>query len=58
MKRKYSKCPQCGKTIDDVKNQDRESLNYCCKFYFDIGMLKPAQQQNQQEIDEKDKKGR
>ena len=57
MKRKQSKCPQCGKTIDDVKNQSWESWNYCCRSYFDIGMLKPAQQQTQQKVNEKIRKG-
>lgn len=45
MKQKHTKCPECGKTIDEVKEQSWESWNYCCRSYFDIGLLKEAKQQ-------------
>jgi len=48
---KSSKCPECGKTIDEVKKQPWEAWNYCCKSWID------AKEQNQKKKDQKEKKG-
>ncbi len=57
MKKEYSKCPQCGKTIDEVKNETWEAWNYCCRSYFDTGLLKDAKEQGEKKTNEKRKKG-